>query len=1152
MTLKFKGNLAHVSDLHIRFGSRHDEYKIVFNRLVKDLQKEKPRRIILTGDLFHLKINLSPFAIEMAADLLNQLCKIAPVDIILGNHDLNEDDLTQGNAIKPLIDIMGHGYVITNDNKFLPPSDNSEYFGVYFYLDSGFYDIESDLVYGVYSLWDNELLTLSDKKPDKRYVALYHGAVYGCMSDSGFQLKGDELVKVSTFNNFDMVMLGDIHEYQVFERNGRDDVAYAGSILQQNFGESIDKGYLIWDIDSCTHERRYLLNDYGFCKLNISKGENIWQRIDDSIRLSFNPKKTKIYVEIEDDKENENFELKGQVKKYIKTKYKCEVIDVQFKKIERDKKLGVNTDDMDFSDNEIFNELLLAFLKESNFDNIPDVMEFAKEMDKLLNLQKLPLGFTQWDLNKMVTYNIFSHPSHETTFDFDKMGGVVGIFGKNYSGKSNLIKALVWGLYEQILGGGDKHKVVNLYTGVNKAYVHIYFSVAGQQYRSKRGITVKPKKDGSTGAEYSISYDYAIYDDEGKIISWEPESSDRAAKEKPEVKKLIVDAIGSFDNFTKVSLQTQGGKDDYLSLKQQPKNDLFREYMNLSPFDIRHEAVNKKFNQVKSLQKNLGDPAIIETSIATAKDIIKEEQNQIEEFNAEKKENDIQIEAHNEEVLKLTRELIKIDDVANATPESITLQIEQQNSNLGVINEEIYALDVWVQSNFSREIPAEVVGKTVEGINADIEKQRNIFNQQKADYLKIDSWLKDENNIKQDELSTADVEKKIDVIKENIIRTKHSLLISKGEKCPTCNHVSKAPDPEQEQNCLNILADNETDLKELQKFISDQKSIVQKNNLIDKEMNKLDSYKNLLQESKLKLDQFKLLQEKVIKAQDDVLHNTVVKQKSERLQLFRNNAETKRKLIDNLTNQLNLLVANESAIIHNQELNEQIKQLQESVKSYKMVNYQLDEKLKKSYNVITINENNIENLTEKLEQIKESVRVYNKYSIYLQAVSRDGIPAQIIRKRLPMVNYKINSILRSIVNFNIEMSVNNKGDVQEVFYFSEDKSDSLPLSMGSGSQKFIGSVAIRDALHYISCLIKPSFCIIDEGFGTLDEDKTADINNIFAYLKNKYKNVLIITHKNEIKDCVDHIIQVTKTQNGLSQEQIEINPEAGISQFGFT
>jgi hypothetical protein len=59
--------------------------------------------------------------------------------------------------------------------------------------------------------------------------------------------------------------------------------AYASSLIQQNFGESIEKGYLVWDIDTCEHTRRFILNDYGYCKLNIYKGE-IWMNIMDYLQ----------------------------------------------------------------------------------------------------------------------------------------------------------------------------------------------------------------------------------------------------------------------------------------------------------------------------------------------------------------------------------------------------------------------------------------------------------------------------------------------------------------------------------------------------------------------------------------------------------------------------------------------------------------------------------------------------------------------------------------------------------------------------------------------------------------------------------------------------------------------------------------------------
>ena len=160
---------------------------------------------------------------------------------------------------------------------------------------------------------------------------------------------------------------------------------------------------------------------------------------------------------------------------------------------------------------------------------------------------------------------------------------------------------------------------------------------------------------------------------------------------------------------------------------------------------------------------------------------------------------------------------------------------------------------------------------------------------------------------------------------------------------------------------------------------------------------------------------------------------------------------------------------------------------------------------------------------------------------------RDGIPALIIRKKLPLINHRINTILQQAVDFRLELSILENGDIVETFYFNDDKTDMLPLSFASGAQKFVSTIAIKDSLHYISSLTKPSLCIIDEGFGTLDDELTFEIINILNYLKNKHKNVIVITHRSEIKDFADNIIEVTKVKTGLTQEALDKNPKAGIT-----
>ena len=79
---------SHISDIHIHNLKYHREQKEVFEKTYEHLKNEKVDYIIITGDLFHVKSNVTTEAYQSAADFLKNLAEIAQTHIILGNHDL--------------------------------------------------------------------------------------------------------------------------------------------------------------------------------------------------------------------------------------------------------------------------------------------------------------------------------------------------------------------------------------------------------------------------------------------------------------------------------------------------------------------------------------------------------------------------------------------------------------------------------------------------------------------------------------------------------------------------------------------------------------------------------------------------------------------------------------------------------------------------------------------------------------------------------------------------------------------------------------------------------------------------------------------------------------------------------------------------------
>ena len=79
-----------------------------------------------------------------------------------------------------------------------------------------------------------------------------------------------------------MVLLGDIHKIQEFNYRGIP-IKYCGSLVQQNFGETIDNhGYTLWDLESKTNVHVEIPNNYGFYQFKITSPEDI---INDNEKL---------------------------------------------------------------------------------------------------------------------------------------------------------------------------------------------------------------------------------------------------------------------------------------------------------------------------------------------------------------------------------------------------------------------------------------------------------------------------------------------------------------------------------------------------------------------------------------------------------------------------------------------------------------------------------------------------------------------------------------------------------------------------------------------------------------------------------------------------------------------------------------------------
>jgi len=179
-------------------------------------------------------------------------------------------------------------------------------------------------------------------------------------------------------------------------------------------------------------------------------------------------------------------------------------------------------------------------------------------------------------------------------------------------------------------------------------------------------------------------------------------------------------------------------------------------------------------------------------------------------------------------------------------------------------------------------------------------------------------------------------------------------------------------------------------------------------------------------------------------------------------------------------------------------------------------------------------EQKLQNLADQKQELADLREEYSAYDLFMRCMHTSGISYDIIKKKLPAINEEIAKILANIVNF--EVFFENEGSRLNV-YIKHPSHEPRPIEMGSGAEKTIASMAIRLALLQVSNLPTPNVFIMDEPGTALDAENMDGFVRILDMVKNYYKIVILISHLDALKDCVDYVINVEK-ENGYAKVNV--------------
>lgn len=252
----------------------------------------------------------------------------------------------------------------------------------------------------------------------------------------------------------------------------------------------------------------------------------------------------------------------------------------------------------------------------------------------------------------------------------------------------------------------------------------------------------------------------------------------------------------------------------------------------------------------------------------------------------------------------------------------------------------------------------------------------------------------------------------------------------------------------------------------------------------------------------------------------------------DRLELDADRAEVEmgslRNLITAKRNDLSKYKLNLDAIEFNKNLDIQISNVKTKLN---VCEYSKDDIITKIQKISTDTQVNRDAILTKLkliDTIKKEEEIEKIFKVYIELVGKKGISKLVLRSILPIINSEVQRLLEDVVDFEVEIFIDDKNNVQ--FLLNKD-GISKQLKSGSGLEKTASSLALRCVLGKLSTLPMPNFITFDEILGKVAPVNLEKLKLLFDKIKDMYEIVFFITHNDVVKDWSNNVVTVVKDNN---------------------
>ena len=667
---------------------------------------------------------------------------------------------------------------------------------------------------------------------------------------------------------------------------------------------------------------------------------------------------------------------------------------------------------------------------------------------------------------------------------------VVAIVGDNGAGKTSLIEAMTFAIYGRSATTDARDvKIRDLVNNKRKkAVIELEFIKNGMHYKILREVRKNSREL-------------------GKVILFNLTTGQKTIGVKNVERELKDKIIGmDYETFVSSTLIRQGEIEKLSELTDAKRKELFVRIFGLDIYKHFEEKAKEKKRQLSlQLEKLRGEKEFLEREVAKETKYL-EQKTQIQEQLSELEKRAVILKSELENLEKIEKEkneaYLKFMALSG-TLEGISNQIKDYEKRLAK-REQILKDKERIENELAGYQGLDEAKKKIE---ADIGE----INEKLTDIKSEISALTGEIN---------QLNKRIKEEQENF----RKIQIVKG-KCPLCKRPISTEEEKQ-----HILEEYSRIIQELREKIKEYETKkiqlnreYKKNELVRK---KLENTMTEIRNKLIKKERLEGELTSMIKNLEDF------ENMSEILSKLKDEYETKKKEAEILREKVKDL----------EKIRERINQLRRAEKDIMAEIASLRTELSNIENVLEEIKEKKENLMKIEEDMKDKEDKKHIYALLEHIFSRKGIPTQILKNLIQMVEKEAQKILEELTNGRMTLYLNfeQRGDEEVIKLKVFSDGNLRQLKTFSGGERIRINLALRLGISETLAKLKGlhgrlDFLIIDEGFGFLDQQGRETLTEILKKLSERFKQIFVITHIEDIKEDFDTKLKVYKDKEGFSQ-----------------